>query len=166
MIWIALSNGIHLTSKLVEQIISGSREYNGLSCKTSLHYLRQVVGHVSQHVGWQMLFAALMLGQLKRPYHGSTPMKWYMPYSGIMFGLLFTQGTIAAECSCIGLVLTMMSFLLFFFLAHRSRLPWKEIPTLKFFLTSQITFLSFMTVYWSRSYLTEVINEFRRMHAG
>lgn len=150
MIWIALSNGIHITSKLSEQIIANSDGHSGMASSRSIHYLRQAVGHVAQHVGWQMLFAALMLGQLKRPYRGSTTqLSKYTPYWGIVFGLLFTQGTIAAGCMTLGFALTVISIALFSYLAYRSRLPSHEIPVLRFFMSCQLTFLFGMILYWS-----------------
>ncbi len=149
MIWIALSNGIHLTSKLVEQILVSSDASRGLACGRSIHYLRQVVGHVAQHIGWQMLFASLMLGQLKRPYRGRMPSKSYLPHWGVVFGLLFTQGTIAEGCMNLGFALTLFSCALFGYLGYKSKLPSQEIPVLKFFLSSQLTFLFGMILYWS-----------------
>jgi hypothetical protein len=149
MIWVALSNGIHLTSKLVEQILVTSGGYRELACERSIHYLRQVVGHVAPHVGWQMLFAALMLGQLKRPYRGKMPTKSYVGHWGVIFGLLFTQGTIAEGCTILGFTLTLVSCALFVYLVYRLKLPSHETPVVRFFLFSQITSLLVIILYWS-----------------
>lgn len=61
--WVAIGNGIHLTAKLDEQMISPLKDERGLGIKTNFHWIRQVVGHVFPHIGWQLLFSALMLGQ-------------------------------------------------------------------------------------------------------
>ena len=68
MVWVAIGNGIHLTAKLDEQMISALNGEQGMGIRANFHWIRQEVGHVFPHIGWQMLFAALMLGQLKRPY--------------------------------------------------------------------------------------------------
>jgi hypothetical protein len=153
IIWIALSNGIHLTSKLIEQVLATSGASGELASTASIHYIRQVVGHVAQHLGWQVLFATLMLGQLKRPYRGKEWGSRYIPYWGVVFGLLFTQGTIAAGCMMLGFALTVVSLVVFATLALRSRLPWREIPVLRFFQFVQITSLSSIVLYWSATAL-------------
>ena len=66
--WVAIGNGIHLTAKLNEQIVSTVNDGSVLGIKANFHWIRQVVGHVVPHIGWQLLFAALILGQLKRPH--------------------------------------------------------------------------------------------------
>ena len=71
--WVAIGNGIHLTAKLNEQIVSSVNDGQLVGVKSNFHWIRQVVGHVFPHIGWQVLFAALMLGQLKRPYMGCKP---------------------------------------------------------------------------------------------
>jgi hypothetical protein len=105
------------------------------------------VGHVFPHIGWQLLFCAVMLGQLKRPYRGKELKPAILP-SGIIFGLLFAHGAIAGDCTHIGFVLTALSCLGFSYLGRKSELLAGEIPTLKFFYFSQITFLLTMGVYW------------------
>lgn len=154
IIWIALGNGIHLTSKLIEQILANSNEYFGLSCRNNIHFLRRFTGHVFPHIGWQLLFAALMLGQLKRPYRGRKIMRSYVIFGGIVFGLLFTQGAIAAECIPLGFILTTLSLALFWHLACKSRMSPQEMPVVKFFYYSQITFLFGTTLYWTVSHLS------------
>ena len=149
VIWIALSNGIHLTSKLVDQILTASDPNSLVTGRASVHYLRQVIGHVAQHIGWQMLFAALMLGQLKRPYRGRAQTNSYLPCWGVVFGLLFAQGTIAAGCTALGFTLTLVSCALFIYLAHKSKMPSHETPVVQFFVSGQITFLLGMLFYWS-----------------
>jgi hypothetical protein len=152
--WIALGNGIHLASKLSEQMISGINGKQGLSCKANIHYLRQVVGHIFPHIGWQMLFATLMLGQIKRPYHGRKSLQKTLPFLGALFGLLFAHGAISGNSSAVGFVLTLMSCLIFSYLAHRLGCPSDEIPVIKFFLSSQITFLVVILMYWLVSRLS------------
>lgn len=150
IIFIALGNGIHLTSKLAEQILINSGSRADLASIKEVHFLRQIVGHVGPHIGWQLLFVALMLGQLKRPFRGRTAwLSRYVPLWGVVFGLLFFQGTIAAGCLRLGFVLTLISCAVFGYLAHKSRLPSYEIPIQRFFMSSQISFLVGMVVYWT-----------------
>lgn len=145
--WVAIGNGIHLTAKLDEQILSTLNGEQGLGIKANFHWIRQEVGHVFPHIGWQVLFAALMLGQLKRPYRGKALKAAILP-CGVVFGLLFGQGAIAASCTHLGFVLSAISCLAFAYLDHKSNLLPGEVPILKFFFTSQVTFLSTMVVYW------------------
>ena len=145
--WVAVGNGIHLTAKLDEQMISTLNDEQGLGIKANFHWIRQVVGHVFPHIGWQVLFSALMLGQLKRPYRGEEP-KAVVLSCGILFGLLFAHGAIAGACTHIGFVLTAISCLGFSYLGHKSKLLPGEVPILKFFFSSQVTFLLTMVVYW------------------
>ena len=147
IVWVALGNGIHLTAKLDEQMVSVLKDQQGTAIKTNFHWIRQVVGHVFPHIGWQLLFAALMLGQLKRPYRGheSKALVWSC---GAVFGLLFAHGAIAGTCTHIGFALTAVSCLGFSYLARRSNLPPGEIPLLKFFFSSQIAFMLTLVVYW------------------
>jgi hypothetical protein len=145
--WVAVGNGIHLTAKLLEQMISNLNDGQGLEIKANLHWMRQVVGHVFPHIGWQVLFSALMLGQLKRPYRGEEP-KAVVVSCGVLFGLLFAHGAIAGACTHIGFVLTAISCLGFSYLGHKSKLLPGEVPILKFFFCSQVTFLLTMIVYW------------------
>jgi hypothetical protein len=144
---------MHLTSKLIEQLLATSDASSQLASKGSIHYMRQVVGHVAQHVGWQVLFATLMLGQLKRPYRGREWGSRYIPFWGIVFGALFTQGTIAAGCLMLGFALTLVSLVVFATLALRSRIPMREIPILRFFQYVQITNLTVIVLYWSATAL-------------
>ena len=146
--WVAIGNGIHLTSKLDEQMISSLNDERWLGIKANFHWIRQVVGHVLPHVGWQVLFSALMLGQLKRPYRGDKP-KAAVSFFGVCFGLLFAHGAIAGACTHIGFVLTAISFLGFSYLGRKSMLPPGEVPILRFFFSSQVTFLLTMLAYWS-----------------
>ena len=146
--WVAIGNGIHLTSKLNEQMISNLNDERWLGIRANFHWMRQVVGHVLPHIGWQMLFSALMLGQLKRPYLGSKP-KAAVSLLGIGFGLLFAHGAIAGACTHLGFVLTAASCLGFFCLGHKSKLLPGELPILTFFFSSQVTFLLMMVAYWS-----------------
>ena len=145
--WVAIGNGIHLTSKLDEQMISNLSDEGGLGIKANFHWIRQVVGHVLPHIGWQVLFAALMLGQLKRPYRGDRP-RPAVSFFGIAFGLLFAHGAIAGGCTHLGFVLTAISCLGFSYLAQKSKSLPQEIPILSFFFYSQVTFLLTMVVYW------------------
>ncbi len=145
--WVAIGNGIHLTAKLDEQMISPLKDERGLGIKTNFHWIRQVVGHVFPHIGWQLLFSALMLGQLRRPYRGQEP-KAAVLCCGVLFGLLFAHGAIAGGCTHIGFVLTAISCLGFSYLGHKSKLPPGEIPILGFFISSQVTFLLTTVVYW------------------
>jgi len=71
--WVAIGNGIHLTSKLDEQMISSLNDERWLGIKANFHWIRQVVGHVLPHMGWQVLFSALMLGQLRDPIEVTRP---------------------------------------------------------------------------------------------
>lgn len=145
--WVAIGNGIHLTAKLDEQMISNLNDEGGLGFKANFHWIRQVVGHVFPHIGWQILFSALMLGQLRRPYRGDKP-KAAVSFFGVVFGLLFAHGAIAGACTHIGFVLTAVSCLGFFYLRHKSKLPPGEVPILRFFFSSQVTFLLIMVAYW------------------
>jgi hypothetical protein len=145
--WVAIGNGIHLTAKLDEQMIATLNDQQGLGIKANFHWIRQVVGHVFPHCGWQMLFSALMLGQLRRPYRG-VEHKSAVLYCGALFGLLFAHGAIAGACTRIGFVLTAISCLGFSYLWHKSKLLPGEVPILKFFISSQVTFLMTMVVYW------------------
>ena len=138
--WVAIGNGIHLTAKLDEQMISNMNGERWLGIKANFHWIRQVVGHVFPHIGWQVLFSALMLGQLKRPYRGDKP-RAAVSFLGGCFGLLFAQGAIAGACTHIGFVLTAISCLGFFYLGRKSKLPPGEVPILRFFFSSQVTFL-------------------------
>jgi hypothetical protein len=146
--WVAIGNGIHLTAKLNEQLIAKQTDGQWLGIKASFHWIRQVAGHVFPHIGWQALFSALMLGQLKRPYRGQEPKAatWFF---GGLFGLLFAHGAIAGTCTHIGFVLTAISCLVFLRLGHKSKFLPGEIPILRFFFYSQITFLLTIVVYWS-----------------
>jgi hypothetical protein len=145
--WVAIGNGIHLTAKLDEQMISTLNDERGLGIRANFHWIRQVVGHVFPHIGWQMLFAALMLGQLKRPYRGKE-LKAAVLSCGVVFGLLFAHGAVAGACTHLGFALTAISCLGFSYLGHRSKLLPGEVPILKFFFTSQVTFLLTIVVYW------------------
>jgi hypothetical protein len=146
--WVAIGNGIHLTSKLSEQLIANQTDGRWLGIKANFHWIRQVAGHVFPHIGWQVLFSALMLGQLKRPYRGQKPKAATWFFGGV-FGLLFAQGAIAGTCTHIGFVLTAISCLGFLYLGHKSKFLPGEIPILRFFFYSQVTFLLTMVVYWS-----------------
>jgi hypothetical protein len=70
IVWVAIGNGIHLTAKLDEQMVSQLTDQQVVGLRANFHYIRQVIGHVFPHIGWQLLFCALMLGQLRRPYRG------------------------------------------------------------------------------------------------
>jgi len=145
--WVAIGNGIHLTAKLDEQMISTLNDQHGLGIKADFHWMRQEVGHIFPHLGWQLLFSALMLGQLRRPYRGIGD-KPAALYCGALFGLLFAHGAIAGGCTHIGFVLTAISCLGFSYLWRKSKLVPGEVPILKFFISSQVTFLTAMVVYW------------------
>lgn len=154
IIWIALGNGIHLTSKLVEQILANSGGHSGPLVNPDIHYLRQVVGHVGPHIGWQLLFVGLMLGQFKRPHQGRR--SWFrgdILLWGTIFGLLFAQGSIAASCTALGFTLTALSLAVFGYLAYTSKIPSNKIPIQRFFMAGQIAFLAVMIVYWSAHYV-------------
>jgi len=146
--WVAVGNGIHLTAKLDEQMISSVKDSQWLGIRADFHWTRQVMGHILPHIGWQVLFSALMLGQLKRPYSGHKP-KAVIPIFGIIFGLLFAQGAIAGTCTHFGFVLTAISCLGFWYLGKKSELEPGEVPILTFFFFSQVTFLLMMVGYWS-----------------
>jgi hypothetical protein len=146
--WVAIGNGIHLTAKLDEQILSSVPAAPLLGIKADFHWIRQVVGHVLPQIGWQVLFAALMLGQLKRPYRGHVH-NAAIPCFGIVFGLMFAHGAIAGTCTHIGFMLTAISCLGFYYLGKKSKLLPEEIPILTFFFSSQVTFLLMMVGYWS-----------------
>jgi hypothetical protein len=150
IIWVAIGNGIHLTAKLDEQLASALDD-RGLGIKANFHWIRQVAGHVIPHMGWQVLFAALMLGQIKRPYRRKAlnPM---IVTCGVAFGILFAQGAIAGSCTRLGFFLTVASCLTFSYLAYKSKLLPGEIPIQRFFFTSQITFLLTIVVYWAVKY--------------
>ena len=100
------------------------------------------------HIGWQVLFAALMLGQLKRPYLGSKP-RSAVSFFGTLLGLLFAHGAIAGGCTHLGFVLTAASCLIFVYLGYRAKLAPGELPILNFFFCSQVTFLLAMIIYWT-----------------
>jgi hypothetical protein len=146
--WVAVGNGIHLTAKLDEQMVSALNSGQGLGLKADFHWTRQVVGHVFPHIGWQVLFAALMLGQIKRPYIGCKP-KSAVSFFGALFGLLFAHGAIAGGCTHLGFVLTAISCLTFCYLGYKAKLAPGELPVLNFFLSSQATFLLAMIFYWT-----------------
>ena len=118
-----------------------------MGIRANFHWIRQEVGHVFPHIGWQILFAALMLGQLKRPYEGEKP-KAAVSFYGAAFGLLFAHGAIAGGCTHIGFVLTAVSFLVFSYLGHNAKVLPGELPALNFFLSSQVTFLLTVLLYW------------------
>jgi hypothetical protein len=147
IVWVAVGNGIHLTAKLDEQIVSPLNGQQVSGIRANFHWIRQVVGHVFPHLGWQLLFCTLMLGQLKRPYRGERP-KALIPYCGIVFGALFAHGTIAGACTHLGFVLTVISCLGFLYLRQKSKLLPAEIPILRFFMTGQVTFMLTIAVYW------------------
>ena len=148
--WVAVGNGIHLTAKLDEQIISTLPGSPWLSIKANFHWIRQVLGHVLPQIGWQVLFAALMLGQLKRPYRGHQHSS-AVTCCGVVFGVLFAHGAIVGTCTHIGLVLTVISCLAFYYLGKKSKFQRGEIPTLTFFFSSQIAFILVIVAYWSVS---------------
>ena len=147
IIWVAVGNGIHLTAKLDEQLISSLNDGRGLGIRANFHWIRQVVGHVFPHIGWQVLFCALMLGQLKRPYLGRKPKAVILP-CGIVFGALFAHGAIAGACTHLGFALTAISCLGFYYLGKRSKLLPGEVPILRFFLSGQVTCMLTIIVYW------------------
>ena len=45
----AVGNGIHLTAKLNEQIVSSLNDVQVLGVKSNFHWIRQVAGHVIPH---------------------------------------------------------------------------------------------------------------------
>src|SRR5208283_2191590 len=145
--WVAIGNGIHLTAKLNEQMVSSLNDGPVMGVKSNFHWIRQVVGHVFPHIGWQVLFAALMLGQLKRPHLGSKP-RTLVSFFGTLFGLLFAHGAIAGGCTHIGFALTAISCLVFSYLGYKAKLESGELPILNFFFSGQITFLLTMVIYW------------------
>jgi hypothetical protein len=147
IVWVAVGNGIHLTAKLDEQMVSQLTDRQVVGLRANFHYIRQVVGHVFPHIGWQLLFCALMLGQLRRPYRGREH-KTAVLYCGSLFGLLFAHGAIAGTCTHIGFVLTAISCLGFSYLLRKSGLQAGEVPIIKFFFSSQVTFLLVVSVYW------------------
>lgn len=146
--WVAVGNGIHLTAKFNEEMVSSLSDDRWLGIKANFHWIRQVAGHVMPHIGWQVLFSVLMLGQLKRPHRGERP-KAAVSFFGGLFGLLFAHGAIAGGCTHIGFVLTAISCLGFSYLGHKSKLLPGEVPALKFFFSSQVTFLLTIVAYWS-----------------
>jgi hypothetical protein len=147
IVWVAIGNGIHLTAKLDEQMVAQLTDQQAVGLRASFHWIRQVVGHVFPHIGWQLLFCAMMLGQLRRPYRGREH-KTAVLYCGSLFGLLFAHGAIAGACTHIGFALTAISFLGFMYLLRKSRLHAGEVPTLTFFFSSQVTFLLVVSIYW------------------
>ncbi len=147
VVWVAIGNGIHLTAKLDEQMVSVLNDPRGQGIKANFHYIRQVIGHVFPHIGWQLLFAALMLGQLRRPFRGEEH-KVAVQYCGILFGFLFAHGAIAGSCTHLGFALTAISCLGFSYLWRKSKLLPGEVPILRFFISSQVTFLLTVVVYW------------------
>ena len=154
IILIALGNGIHLTSKLAEQILATTGGQSDPAGARDIHFLRQMVGHVTPHIGWQLLIVGLMLSQFKWPHRGkSRSPNNLIPFWGMIFGLLFAQGAIAAGCTELGFVLTAISLIAFSYLAYVSKLPSHEIPVQRFFMAGQISFLSVMIVYWSMHHL-------------
>ena len=147
IVWVAIGNGIHLTAKLDEQMVAQLTDQQAVGLRANFHWIRQVVGHVFPHIGWQLLFCALMLGQLRRPFRGREH-KAVVLYCGSLFGLLFAHGAIAGTCTHIGFVLTAISCLGFSYLLRKSRLPAGEVPIIKFFFSSQVTFLVVVSIYW------------------
>jgi hypothetical protein len=147
IVWVAIGNGIHLTAKLDEQMVSQLTDQQVVGLRANFHYIRQVVGHVFPHIGWQLLFCALMLGQLRRPYRGREH-KTAVLYCGSLFGLLFAHGAIAGTCTHIGFILTAISCLGFSYLLRKSGLQAGEVPIIKFFFSSQVTFLLVVSLYW------------------
>jgi hypothetical protein len=145
--WVAIGNGIHLTAKLDEQMVSQLNDQQVVGLRTNFHWIRQVVGHVFPHIGWQLLFCALMLGQLRRPYRGREHNTAIL-YCGSIFGLLFAHGAIAGTCTHIGFALTVASLLGFSYLLRRTGLREGEVPILKFFFSGQVTFLAVVAIYW------------------
>jgi hypothetical protein len=147
IVWVAIGNGIHLTAKLDEQMLSPLNSEPVVGLKINFHWIRQVVGHVFPHIGWQLLFCALMLGQLRRPFRGCEP-KAVVWCCGGLFGLLFAHGAIAGTCTHVGFVLTAISCLGFAYMERKLKLLPGEVPIVKFFFSSQVTFLLAMVVYW------------------
>jgi len=147
IVWVAIGNGIHLTAKLDEQMVAQLTDQQVVGLRANFHWIRQVVGHVFPHIGWQLLFCALMLGQLRRPYRGREH-KVAVLYCGGLFGLLFAHGAIAGTCTHIGFFLTAISCLGFSYLLHKSGLQAGDVPIIKFFFSSQVTFLLVVTIYW------------------
>jgi len=147
VVWVAIGNGIHLTAKLDEQMVAQLTDQQVVGLRANFHWIRQVVGHVFPHIGWQLLFCALMLGQLRRPYTGRKR-KAAIFYCGTLFGLLFAHGAIAGSCTHIGFVLTAISCLGFTYLLRKSGLPAGEVPIIKFFFSSQLIFLVVVSIYW------------------
>jgi hypothetical protein len=145
--WVAIGNGIHLTAKLDEQMVAQLTDQQVVGLRANFHWIRQVAGHVFPHIGWQLLFCALMLGQLRRPYRGREHNTAVL-YIGCLFGLLFAHGAIAGTCTHLGFVLTAASLLGFSYLLRRTGLPSGEVPVLKFFFASQVTFLFVVATYW------------------
>lgn len=145
--WVAIGNGIHLTAKLNEQIVSTLNGGSVSGIKANFHWIRQEVGHVFPHIGWQVLAAALMLGQLKRPHLGCRP-RTSVSFFGTLFGLLFAHGAIAGGCTHLGFALTAISCLGFSYLGYKAKLAPGELPILNFFFSGQVTFLLTMVVYW------------------
>ncbi len=119
IVWIAVGNGIHLTAKLDEQMVAQLTDVQVVGLRANFHWIRQVVGHVFPHIGWQLMFTALMLGQLRRPYLGREH-KIVITYCGILFGVLFAHGAIAGACTHLGFVLTLISLLTFSYLSRKS----------------------------------------------
>jgi hypothetical protein len=148
IVWVAVGNGIHLTAKLDEQLVAGLKDSPALGLRANFHFIRQEVGHVFPHIGWNLLFAALMLGQLKRPYWGAKP-KSAVSFFGTLLGLLFAHGAIAGCCTHVGFVLMGISLVVFAYLGYKSKLRPGELPILNFFFCSQITFLLAMVIYWT-----------------
>jgi len=147
IVWVAIGNGIHLTAKLDEQLVSALRNNQVSELKANFHWIRQEVGHVFPHLGWQVLFAALMLGQLKRPHLACRP-RSAISFFGTLFGLLFAHGAIAGGCTHLGFVLTLISCLVFSYLGDKAKLVPGELPILNFFFSGQVTFLLAMIIYW------------------
>ena len=134
--WVAIGNGIHLTAKLNEQIVSSVNDGQLVGIKSNFHWIRQVVGHVFPHIGWQVLFAALMLGQLKRPYMGCKP-RSSVSFFGTLFGLLFAHSAIAGGCTHVRFILTAISCLVFSYLGYKAKLESGELPILTSFFPAK-----------------------------
>jgi len=147
MVWVAVGNGIHLTAKLDEQMVAALNDGPVVGLRANFHFIRQEVGHVFPHIGWQLLFAALMLGQLKRPYWGAKS-KSAVSFFGTLLGLLFAQGAVAGSCTHVGFVLMAVSCAVFAYLGYKSKLHPGELPILNFFFCTQVTFLLAMIIYW------------------
>lgn len=62
--------------------------------------------------------------------------------------MLFAHGAIAGACTHLGFVLTAISCLSFSYLLKKSGLQAGEVPIIKFFFSSQVTFLLVVTIYW------------------